>query len=69
MFIDHENGRDKITLFVETGLEKDGYKELETQIKATVKSRIGVAVIPKAVEIGDLPRSEKKTTRVFDYRY
>ncbi len=69
VFIDHENGRDKITLFVETGLEKDGYKELETQIKATVKSRIGVAVIPKAVEIGDLPRSEKKTTRVFDYRY
>ena len=23
----------------------------------------------KAVAIGDLPRSEKKTTRIFDYRY
>ena len=30
---------------------------------------INVGVVPKAVDIGDLPRSEKKTTRVFDYRY
>lgn len=69
VFIDHENGKDKITLFVETGLPKEAYPELEKDIKAAVKSLIGVGVIPKVVEIGDLPRSEKKTTRVFDYRY
>jgi len=70
IFIDHENGRDKITLFVETplkgGKEK---KELEKQIRDRIKSVINVGVIPMAVEIGDLPRSEKKSTRVFDYRY
>ena len=38
-------------------------------IKDCIKSVINVGVVPKAVEVGDLPRSEKKTTRVFDYRY
>ena len=70
IFIDHENGRDKITLFVETPLkDPEEKKELEKQIKDRIKSVINVGVIPKAVEIGDLPRSEKKSTRVFDYRY
>jgi hypothetical protein len=39
------------------------------EIKDKIKSVINVGVNPKAVDIGDLPRSEKKTTRVFDYRY
>ena len=37
--------------------------------RGKIKSVINVGVNPKAVDIGDLPRSEKKTTRVFDYRY
>ena len=70
IFIDHENGRDKITLFVETPLkDPKEKKDLEKQIKDKIKSVINVGVIPMAVEIGDLPRSEKKSTRVFDYRY
>ncbi|MDO4869193.1 MAG: phenylacetate--CoA ligase [Bacillota bacterium] len=70
IFIDHENGRDKITLFVETPLkDEQEIKALEKEIKDKIKSVINVGMIPKAVEIGDLPRSEKKSTRVFDYRY
>ena len=70
IFIDHENGRDKITLFVESPLsDAKEKKALEKEIKDKIKSVINVGVIPKVVEVGDLPRSEKKSTRVFDYRY
>ena len=70
IFIDHEDGKDVINLFVETILTKKGERRhLEKEIKDKIKSVINVGVTPKAVDIGDLPRSEKKTTRVFDYRY
>lgn len=70
IFIDHEDGKDKITLFIETPIKEAEQKAaLEKEIKERIKSVINVGVIPKAVEVGDLPRSEKKTTRVFDYRY
>ena len=36
---------------------------------ALIKSRIGVTVVSKAVDLGYLPRSEKKTNRFFDNRY
>lgn len=69
VFIDHVNGRDNITVFVETALPKEGYKAFEKQLRDTFKSVINVGIIPKAVAIGDLPRSEKKSTRIYDYRY
>ena len=70
IFIDHADGKDVITLFVETPLKtKKDRHALEKAIKDRIKSVINVGVVPKAVEVGDLPRSEKKTTRVFDYRY
>ena len=69
VFIDHVNGRDNITVFVETNLPKEGYKAFEKQLRDTFKSVINVGIIPKAVAIGDLPRSEKKATRIYDYRY
>ena len=69
VFIDHENGRDKITVFVETKLEIEARKDFEKRLKDTFKSRINIGIIPKAVEVGDLPRSEKKSTRIYDYRY
>ena len=70
IFIDHEDGKDVINLFVETIFTKKGERrKLEKAIKDKIKSVINVGVTPKAVDIGDLPRSEKKTTRVFDYRY
>lgn len=69
VFIDHENGKDKITVFVETRLKPEDRKDFEKELKDTFKSRINIGIIPKAVEIGDLPRSEKKSTRIYDYRY
>lgn len=70
IFIDHENGKDKITLFIETPIKGEEERaSLEKEIKNRIKSVINVGMIPKAVDVGDLPRSEKKTTRVFDYRY
>lgn len=71
VFIDHLDGKDRMTVFVETKVVDDDIakKEFEKQLKTMFKERIGVGIIPKAVAIGDLPRSEKKSTRVYDYRY
>jgi phenylacetate-CoA ligase len=33
------------------------------------KNKIGITPIAKAVKMFELPRSEKKSTRVFDNRY
>lgn len=69
VFIEHFEGKDRMTVFVETALAEGERKNLETGMKELFKARIGVGIVPKAVGIGDLPRSEKKSTRVFDYRY
>lgn len=69
VFIDHEEGRDRMTVFVETALPMEARPSFEAVLKDTFKSRINVGILPKAVSIGELPRSEKKSTRVFDYRY
>ena len=45
------------------------FLDLAKRIAATVKSRIGFTPLVKVVEIGLLPRSEKKTKRVIDERY
>lgn len=69
VFIEHFEGKDRMTVFVETPLLSEERKDLEHRMKELFKARIGVGIVPKAVGIGDLPRSEKKSTRVFDYRY
>ena len=33
------------------------------------KERVGIICVPKAVSMGELPRSEKKSTRIYDNRY
>jgi phenylacetate-CoA ligase len=38
-------------------------------VSKRVKERIGFTPLVKVVEIGVLPRSEKKTKRVIDERY
>ena len=38
-------------------------------IQQEFKNKIGVTTNVKPVFIGDLPRSEKKSTRIFDNRY
>ncbi len=68
VMIDHLGGRDILTLFVEANPEVDK-AALERTIKFRFKEKIGISIACKPVEIGDLPRSEKKSTRIFDNRY
>ena len=69
IMIDHLDGKDLITVFFETKIPKDERATVEKEVMKGLKESIGVTVIPKAVDIGDLPRSEKKTNRIFDNRY
>ena len=66
--ISHLDGKDTMRIYVETNGTVD-FLDLAKRIAATVKSRIGFTPLVKVVEIGLLPRSEKKTKRVIDERY
>ncbi len=68
VIIDHLHGKDFITLFFET---ENNYNmsKLESEVRNKFRSKVGLTIVSKAVPIGDLPRSEKKSTRVFDNRY
>lgn len=68
VMIDHLNGKDIFTLFVEVK-ENFEIEALNKQIIHGFKDKIGITIKCKPVHIGDLPRSEKKTTRIFDNRY
>lgn len=68
VMIDHLNGKDIMTLFFETEF-MDRKKQIQLEVKQYVKDKIGLTIVPKAVPIGDLPRSEKKSKRIFDNRY
>ena len=66
--ISHLDGRDTMRIYVETNGSVD-FLDLAKRIAERVKSRIGFTPLIKVVEIGLLPRSEKKTKRVIDERY
>ncbi len=66
--IEHLEGKDTLTLSFETERAAD-QKTLESKVRQVCKSKLSITVVPRAVPIGDLPRSEKKTTRIFDKRY
>lgn len=67
VMIDHLGGKDIMTLFFEVSTADK--KAIEHAVKDAFKAKIGIVIVPKAVEIGELPRSEKKSTRIFDNRY
>ena len=67
--IDHADGRDRMTVSVEVDVNCVSVPDFEQRLKALFKARIGVGIVPKAVALGGLPRSEKKSTRIFDNRY
>ncbi|MCL1959199.1 MAG: phenylacetate--CoA ligase [Spirochaetes bacterium] len=69
IMIDHLNGKDILTLFFETQLAGTASINLEKTVEHEFKERIGITPKAKAVGMGELPRSEKKSTRVFDNRY
>lgn len=66
--ISHVAGRDTMRIYVETDGTHDFLKTAE-RIANEVKSRVGFTPLVKVVEIGLLPRSEKKAKRVIDERY
>ena len=66
--ISHLDGRDTMRIYVETNGSVD-FLDLAKRIAERVKSRIGFTPLVKVVELGLLPRSEKKTKRVIDERY
>ena len=67
--IDHLNGKDIITVYFETDVPEADRPAAEKDLVERIKSRINITVIPRAVDLGYLPRSEKKTNRIFDNRY
>ena len=66
--ISHLDGKDTMRIYVETNGSVD-FLDMAKRVAARVKSRIGFTPLVKVVEIGLLPRSEKKSKRVIDERY
>ena len=66
--ISHLEGRDTMRIYVETNGTVD-FADMANRVAERVKSRIGFTPLVKVVELGVLPRSEKKSKRVFDERY
>ena len=67
--IDHTDGRDVLTLIFETEVPEDKYRAVENQVLKTFRAMVGPTIEVKAVPMGALPRSMKKTARVVDNRY
>lgn len=66
--LSHVDGRDTMRIYIETNGSVD-WEDLRQRVARRVKHRIGFTPLVKIVELGVLPRSEKKTRRVFDERY
>ncbi|MDR1558555.1 MAG: phenylacetate--CoA ligase [Clostridiales bacterium] len=70
IMIDHLNGKDILTLYFETPEgDESARKHLEKTVETAFKAKIGLTPRAKAVGMRELPRSEKKSTRIFDNRY
>ena len=66
--LSHLEGRDTMRIYVETDGTQD-FLETADAVAHEVKRRVGFTPLVKVVELGVLPRSEKKTRRGFDERY
>ena len=66
--ISHLDGKDSMRIYVEASGSND-FKALQQKVAAAVKSKIGFTPIVYVVELGFLPRSEKKSKRVIDERF
>ncbi len=69
VMIENISGTDVMTILFETPLEGEEREAAEKQLAAIFKAKIGCTPEPKGVPVGELPRSEKKTKRIFDSRY
>ena len=66
--ISHLDGRDTMRIYVEASGSVD-WAKASKEVALRAKSKIGFTPLVKIVELGFLPRSEKKTKRVYDERY
>lgn len=69
VMIDHLEGKDIMTVFFETDAGAEDREQIERNMESIFKGKLGMTPNAKAVAIGELPRSEKKTQRIFDNRY
>ncbi|MCD8317018.1 MAG: phenylacetate--CoA ligase [Eggerthellaceae bacterium] len=69
VMIEAIDGHDILTVLFETELTGEDRERSERELEGIFKAKIGCTPEAKAVDIGELPRSEKKTKRIFDSRY
>ncbi len=69
VMIENISGTDVMTVLFETPLEGAAREAAEQQLATIFKAKIGCTPEAKGVPVGELPRSEKKTKRIFDSRY
>ncbi|ADY57350.1 phenylacetate-CoA ligase [Syntrophobotulus glycolicus DSM 8271] len=65
--INHEKGRDRVILRLESESGSD-QGMVQNVVRSAFKRKIGIQADVEILEIGQLPRSEKKTKRVLDNR-
>jgi phenylacetate-CoA ligase len=66
--LSHVDSRDTMRLYIEAVSGSVDFSDLGNRVAAAVKGKIGFTPLVKVVELGLLPRSEKKSKRVFDER-
>ncbi|HIR01361.1 MAG TPA: phenylacetate--CoA ligase [Candidatus Aveggerthella stercoripullorum] len=69
VMIENISGRDVLTVLFETPLEGEEKERCEQELSMIFKAKIGCTPDAVGVPMGELPRSEKKTKRIFDSRY
>lgn len=67
VIVSHTDGRDAMTLRVEMEAGADANR-VETLVAGCFKTKVGIHITVQAVNLGELPRSEKKSKRILDYR-
>ena len=69
VMIEAVDGHDVLTVLFETPLEGEALARCEEELALIFKAKLGCTPEAKGVPLGELPRSEKKTKRIFDSRY
>ena len=69
VMIEAVDGHDVLTVLFETPLEGEALSRCEEELALIFKAKLGCTPEAKGVPLGELPRSEKKTKRIFDSRY
>ena len=69
VMIENISGKDVLTVLFETPLTGEARERAQEELALIFKAKCGCTPDAKGVPMGELPRSEKKTKRIFDSRY